>query len=109
MHRFYVCSLFTVQADDSDSPLDNMDSTANPGDGVTWNKAKTETGNMGPGAEEAGQGPRHGQGHQQREHLREYHHHGDHEVSVPHRPKKCIIADNWKSCLRQCFSTNQIA
>ena len=66
MHRFYVCSLFTVQADDSDSPLDNMDSTADPGDGVTWNKAKTETGNMGPGAEEAGQGPGHGQGHQQR-------------------------------------------
>ena len=81
MHRFYVCSLFTVQADDRDSPLDNMESTTCPWDGVTRDQAETETGDMGPGAEEAGQGPGHGQGHQQREHLQEYDDHGDHEIS----------------------------
>ena len=61
MHTFIICSLFTVQDDDNDSPLDNMDTRTK----VTWGQAETETGDLMLGAEESYKGPRHGQSHQQ--------------------------------------------
>ena len=67
MHVLFVCSLSTVSADDIVShlsPPDNMDCSVDSSDGVTSSEAEADL-----GAVEAGQRPRQGEGHQQREHL----------------------------------------
>ena len=68
MHVLFVCSLSTVSTDDIIvsllSPLDNMDCRAGSTDGLTRTEAEADL-----GAVEAGQRPRQGEGHQQREHL----------------------------------------
>ena len=46
------------------SPPDNMDCSVDSSDGVTSSEAEADL-----GAVEAGQRPRQGEGHQQREHL----------------------------------------
>lgn len=82
MHGCFVCSLFTVLADDFVSPLDNMECGSSSHDRVTGDQARVR-----PGAVEAGQGPGQCQGHQQREHLRTCHHYQpeDREESVSHQ------------------------